>query len=95
MILIIFVASLYLLFTGLRKIKAEIRKQLKELKKFDTSAAIDRKDFVEIQQLFANKKILYHQWREFEECVVIDRLSDGREEYRNTIAASKFFNLKM
>ena len=88
----LFLFSIALLFLGLRRVKLKIKKKLKELNKFDVSAAINRRDFREIERIFQDDEILGHQWREFKECVVIDCLSDDREEYHNTVAASKFFN---
>jgi len=83
-----------LLWTGMSKVKKQIRKMLKSLKAFETDAAIDRSEFVAISDLFLTNNVLKHQWREFEECVVIDRLSDGTEQYRNTVAANDFFNFE-
>ena len=92
MIASLFLFSTVLLFIGLRRVKVKIKQKLKRLSKFDVSAAINRRDFIEIEHIFKDDKVLGHQWREFKECVVLDCLSDEREEYHNTVAASNFFN---
>lgn len=90
-IIILFSFSLLFLSLGLRKVKKHIIAKIAVLKSFGDSAAIDRKDFVKIKEEFLKDQVLSHQWREFEECVVLDQKNDF-EEYRNTIAASEFFN---
>jgi len=83
-----------MLLSGLRRTNKQISSVIKRLKELRTGSAIERADYVKIEDLFVNNEVLGHQWREFSECVVMESRSDGSVQYRNTVGASEFFNFE-